>query len=376
MSDGPPGSPMDFTLDQLLTIVGRLDDSLGFDTPRERFRRFLREQMTSIASARSFIEQCRAQSGEQSHRALQDAIVLAGRLLAFEPAFGSYQHDPGLMPQHGSWLSRHRQHVSLILCSDQTIDIDLDTVSRTIAGADGPASRIGLLVMTPFYAGKHRLEQGVQSGRYPTLRLISVRGLLRLAEMVADLTLTHDDVLQILDPSATLDTRLDLLDRVMVAGHAEPEPEVPVTVTVRPEHHERRCWVNAMRVDPFTPTERIVRSLIGARQILGINPAPGLEDRVRAGDAICVFIAGRGIVAHGQINAILADGSRMLRDSKRFTHVLRLTNVTVYDAPVIPTLELTRKLDLALLDETEAVTVPISPREFDLITAHALSEAG
>lgn len=367
---------MDFTLDQLLTIVGRLDDSPGFDTPRERFRRFLREQMTTVDSARSLIEQCRAQSGEQSHRALQDAIVLAGRLLGFEPSFGSYQYDPGLMPQHGSWLSRHRQHVSLILCSDQTIDIDLDTVARTIAAADGPGSRIGLLVMTPFYAGRHRLEQGVQSGKYPTLRLISVRGLLRLAEMVADLTLTHDDVLQILDPSATLDTRLDLLDRVMVAGHAEPEPEVPVTVTVKAEHHERRYWVNAMRVDPFTPTERIVRSLIGARQILGINPAPGLEDRVRAGDAICVFIAGRGIVAHGQINAIVTDGSRMLRDSKRFTHVLRLTNVTVYDAPVIPTLELTRKLDLALLDETEAVTVPISPREFDLISAHALSEAG
>ena len=367
---------MDFTLDQLLTIVGRLDDTAGFDTPRERFRRFLREQITSVGSARTFIEQCRAQSGEQSHRALQDTIVLAGRLLGFEPSFGSYQHDPGVMPRHGSWQSRHRQHVSLILCSDQTIDIDLETVSRTIAESDGPSSRIGLLVITPFYAGKHRLEQGVQSGRYPMLRLISVRGLLRLAEMAADLTLTHDDVLQILDPSATLDARLDLLDRVMVAGQAEPEPEVALPVAITPEHHERRCWVNAMRVDAFTPTERIVRSLIGARQILGINPAPGLEDRVRAGDAICVFIAGRGIVAHGQINAILSDGSRMLRDSKRFTHVLRLTNVTVYDAPVIPTLELTRKLDLALLDETEAVTVPISPREFDLITAHALSAAG
>jgi hypothetical protein len=376
MNDGSRGSPMDFTMDQILTIVGRLDDAAGFDTPRERFRRFLREQMTSVDSARTFIEQCRAQSGEQSHRALQDAIVLAGRLLGFDPSFGSYQHDPGLMPQHGSWQSRHRQHVTLILCSDQTIDIDLDTVSRAIAGSEGPPSRIGLLVITPFYSGKHRLEQGVHSGKYPMLRLISVRGILRLAEMVADRTLTHDDVLQILDPSATLDARLDLLDRVMVAGQAEPDGEVAGPVAVKPDHHERRCWVNAMRVDPFTPTERIVRSLIGARQILGINPSPGLEDRVRAGDAICVFIAGRGIVAHGQINAILADGSRMLRDAKRFTHVLRLTNVTVYDAPVIPTLELTRKLDLALLDETEAVTVPISPREFDLITAHALSEAG
>ena len=66
---------MDFTLGQLLTFVGRLDDSLGFDTPRERFRRFLREQMATMESARTVIEQCRTQSGEQSHRAVQDAVV-------------------------------------------------------------------------------------------------------------------------------------------------------------------------------------------------------------------------------------------------------------------------------------------------------------
>jgi hypothetical protein len=115
--------------------------------------------------------------------------------------------------------------------------------------------------------------------------------------------------------------------------------------------------------------------LIGTRQILGINPAPGLEDRVRAGDAICVFMAGRGIVAHAHIAGILSDGSRVIRDSKQFTHVLRLANVIVYDTPVAPNHELGRKLELALAEDAEAVTVPISPREFESITAHALSQA-
>jgi len=368
---------MDFTLGQLLTFVGRLDDSPGFDTPRERFRRFLREQMATMESARMVIEQCRTQSGEQSHRAVQDAVVFAGGLLGFEPTFGRYQHDPGVMPMHGSWESRHRLHVTLIVCSDQAIDIDLDTVSQAVAPAEGAVTRIGLLVMTPFYAGKDRLEQALRSGKHPRLRLVSLRGLMRLATMVTDRRLTHEDVLQVLNPPDTLDARLDLLDRVIATAPVpQAPPEAATAAVIEPEPHDRRCWVNVMRVDGCTPTERIVRSLIGTRQILGINPATGLEDRVRAGDAICVFIAGWGIAAHAQIGGVLTDGSRMLRDSKRFTHVLRLTNVIVYDTPVLPGHELTRKLDLALPPEAEAATVPISPREFESITAHALSEAG
>jgi len=101
---------------------------------------------------------------------------------------------------------------------------------------------------------------------------------------------------------------------------------------------------------------------------------PGVEDRVRIGDAICVFIAGRGIVAHATIAGILTDGSRIIRHAKRYTHVLRLTEVTVYDTPVVPTQELGRKLDLALSEDSEAVTVSISPREYESITALVGSE--
>jgi hypothetical protein len=142
------------------------------------------------------------------------------------------------------------------------------------------------------------------------------------------------------------------------------------------ESHEPRFWVSALRPDPLTPTERLVGALIATRQILGINPAPGLEDRVRPGDAICVFVAGRGIVAHAGIAGILTDGSKIIRDSARFTHVLRLTDVAIYDTPVVPNQELAVKLDLALTGDAEEVTAPISRREFESITAHALSRAG
>jgi hypothetical protein len=364
---------MDLTLDQLLAIIGRLDDSAGFDTPRERFRRFLIERMDTIDSARQIIQQCREHAGEQSHRALQDAVVLAGRFLGFETTFGRYQPDTAAIA-HGTWLSRHRLQVTAVVCTDQTPDLDPDTVARGVGDDADGIPRIGLLVITPFYAGRDRLERALAAAKPANVRLMTLRGLLRAAGMLGEGHLTHEDILHVFNPGVSLDGQLDLLERVAAAARGEPAIETLADTMPDPERHERRYWVNVMRSQTFA-SERVVHSLIGTRQILGINPAPGLEDRVRAGDAICVFMAGRGIVAHAHIAGILTDGSRVIRDSKQFTHVLRLANVIVYDTPVAPTHELARKLELTLTEEAEAVTAPISPREFESITAHALSQA-
>jgi len=365
---------MDLTLDELLTIIGRLDDGPGFDTPRERFRRFLIERMDTLDSGRQIIQQCREHAGEQSHRALQDAVVLAGRFLGFETSFGRYQHEAGAAPVHGTWLSRHRLQVTAIVCTDQTPDLDPGTLVHGVGdNADGIA-RVALLIVTPFYAGRDRLERALAVAKPSTIRLITLRGLLRAAGMLGEGHLTHEDILHVINPGVSLDGHLDLLERVAATSRGEPAAETVADAMPGPERHERRYWVNVMRSEAFT-SERVVHSLIGTRQILGINPAPGLEDRVRAGDAICVFMAGRGIVAHAHIAGILTDGSRVIRDSKQFTHVLRLANVIVYDIPVAPNPELARKLELALTEDAEAVTAPISPREFESITAHALSQA-
>lgn len=364
---------MDFTLAQLLTIIGRLDDSPGFDTSRERLRRFLIERTNELESARQVIQECREHSGEQSHRALQDAVVLCGRFLGFETAFGRYQHDPGAMPSHGLWHSRRRLHVTLVLCTDQSTDLNLDTVSHGIADGEGGYPGIGLLVVTPLYPGKERLENLLAAGKHANLRLISLSGLLRFCGMVVDGHLTHEDVLQVLNPGVTLDARLDFLEHVRAAGQESRPATESIETAVEPQ--EPRYWVSAMHPDPVTPTERIVSGLIATRQILGINPAPGLGHHVRPGDAICVFVAGRGIVAHARIAGILTDGSKIIRDSARFAHILRLTDVAVYDTPVVPNQELALKLDLALTGDADDITAPISRREFESITTHAWSRA-
>ena len=86
---------MSITLNQILALVGKLDDSPGTDTPRERFRHFLKENVNEVGQVRDYIEECLRTSGDQYNRALQDLVNYLGRLLEFEVTFGRYQGVQG-----------------------------------------------------------------------------------------------------------------------------------------------------------------------------------------------------------------------------------------------------------------------------------------
>lgn len=86
------------TLNQILALVGKLDDSPGNETARERFRRFLKENVREIGQVRDYIEECIRNSGDQYNRALQDLANYVGSFLGFEVNFGRYQ---GVQRQNG-----------------------------------------------------------------------------------------------------------------------------------------------------------------------------------------------------------------------------------------------------------------------------------
>lgn len=388
---------MNVTVSQVLNIVGRLDDTPGFDTPRERFRRFLTDRVTDAQAARAVIQQCQQMSGEQTHRALQDAITLSGRFLGFHTIFSAYQHNPGAAPISGEWESRRRLRVILCVCTDQTASVELDAFSQVVR--DGLAShqqnntpRIGLCVASPLFAAKARIEEMLRARTHPDLRLISVGGILRMADLVAAGRLTHDDVLQVLNPDVNLDAIVERLDRPMTVPRAAAERN-GVNVAVREAsqvagadlkvigadmkvpYNAGFCWVAAIRLDPSTPATQFVEAVIAKRRILPINPAPHIHTPVEPGDSIAVYITGTGFVAHAKVGRAVADGSPVVRDAERFTQVLMLSDVTVYTTPVMAAHELVRRIELTLTDGKIAVATPVSPQEFDLVTrAAALSE--
>ena len=96
---------MSITLQQILSLAGPLDDVIGPDTPRERFRQFLQENVTRVGEVRDYIEECLRTSGQQYSRALQDLVNHLGHFLGFTVSFGRYQGVPGQVGFDGHWQS-------------------------------------------------------------------------------------------------------------------------------------------------------------------------------------------------------------------------------------------------------------------------------
>ena len=364
-------SLMGVTVSQLLMLVGHLDDSLGFDTPRERFRRFLIERITDVHLARNFIDQCQRSIGEQYHRALQDGLVLLGRFLGFETEFGTYQRLAGAVKFDGQWRSRRRLHIVLEVRTDQTPRPDLDTLSRSLAALtasthlEPEARRAGLCVVTPLYAGR-RLDDAPTVDGHPDLRVVSSRSLLWLADMVCNGRLKHDDVLRLLSYGSAVDPMVELLERL-----AGGEVQMPLAFSIGPRSGPE-YWVGFIVGDAMSTPEQIVESVIAKRQVLGASFIGGLQAGVHTDDWMCFFLPGKGVVGHAQVAMLLEDRADVIRESNRFSRLLRLKNVELYDAPIPMDVVTELHLSAGLRDLGAAGTVlaPLTKQEFQKCTLY------
>src|SRR5262245_9273423 len=124
---------MTLDLRELLTLVGRLDDSIGIDTPRDRFRRFLTTQVTTVPAVRDLLEQTHTALSDQHARARQDLVLTIGRFLGFDVAFGEYESHPGAVRLQGHWRSRRHARIAVEVRGEQTADADIETLARTVA---------------------------------------------------------------------------------------------------------------------------------------------------------------------------------------------------------------------------------------------------
>jgi len=218
------------TLQQILLLAGRLDDSPGFDTPRERFRRFLTEHVTDLGPARALVDECQQGIGEQQHRARQDLIVLLGRFLGFETAFGPYTGSAGIPKHDGHWRSRRRLYLTLVLRADRAFSHDFDDLARTVgepaavaSASDPEARRLGLCVIASRHtAGRPPLPPDEEWTRH--VRLVSVRSLLLLAEWVSAGRLEHEEVVQLIASGFDIDLVTDLVDRCSSDGNSMSSP--------------------------------------------------------------------------------------------------------------------------------------------------------
>ncbi len=334
---------MSITLDELLLLVGRLDDASGFDTPRERFRRFLIERVTDVPTASALIDDCQRSVGEQRHRALQDLIVIVGRLLRFEVTFGTYAPSADALKVDGQWRSPGLLDVVLEIRTEQTTSATLDGLAQATTAAPGAGlePRIGLCVVARQYAARARLSRALDVSRLPDIRVVTVGSLLALATQVAADRLVHAEVVKLLHSGVALDFVIDLLDRPATSS-APIESAAEHDVPAPPARHEPAYWIATITGNEVAAPEQLLASVIAERRVLAICPWGKLRGEGSPGDWVGFFVPGKGLVGHAQLESIVDDSTKVVRHARRFSCIYRLERVTLYERPILQALRADR----------------------------------
>ena len=319
-------------------------------------------------------------TSEQSRRALQDTVVGLGPALGFETAFGTYHTAPGAARCDGHWRSRHRVRIILDIRGDRMPRPKLDGLAQSVAAMaalphaapdpDPDERCIGVCVVLPAEASRHAAAKASTEKSTRDLRVVSIRSLLALADMVSSGRLAHDEVAQLFMSGTSLDLVVGLLQRAPAAADTQSTPDEP---QLAPVDHEPNYWLATIVRNGAATAEQLLEFVVGKRHVLGVTDAAKGQMSSRPGDWVCFFVPGKGIVGHGRVLSLAENGSirRLVRASDRFERLIRLNDVELYDAAVVPAPEQQQRLGVTLGGNGTAGPLlgEISRQEFLNLTA-------
>jgi hypothetical protein len=366
---------MSISFNQLRQLVGRLDDQPGFDSPRERFRRFLTEDVVDLHVAAALVDEGQHALGEQAHRGLQDVLVILGRFLGFETAFGTYQRAAGTARHHGLWRSRRRLTVILDLFTDQTPRSDFDDLSKELAALarearlDTEAETLGLCIVTPLFPWRQRLEAMLAAQMDAAdRRVVTAGSLLSLAALVAEGEIRHEEIVQLLTNTSDVDLIAGLLARTRRAAPLAPADDAPAADAAAPR--DAASWVVTSARGHAAAFERIVESVVGQRRVLGVAENRNASTFAHAGDRMCFLVPGKGVVGGAEIAGAASTARRLIRDSDRFSRLYQLKNVELFGGPRPRDVELEDRLakDYDEAQVAGPTLIPVSDHTYAALT--------
>jgi hypothetical protein len=368
---------MSVTLEQVLSLSGKLDDTPGFDSARERFRRFLLENAADPAAARSLIEQGQHLPGEQHQRALQDLVVLLGRFVGFDVTFGAYAPAANSLKHHGHWRSRLRLHVVLEVRSDPSAPPEVDGLLRAVAAQQatsrGSSWRFaGLCVVTPLFASRHKIEEAIVAAKPGfAVGVVAMRALLMLGDLVSVGRVSHEDVVRLLESNLPVDYSVELLDRLT----GKPRGSAPARGTDTAD--DTSYWIATVTPDYATTPEQLLELVVARRHIFGVADGGGTAAMAGRGDWICFYIPGKGVVGRARVLSPSAS-SAGVRDAHRFKQLLHLEDLALHlHTPTAVDFETQLRLRTAAAGSTRQTQtlVKISHASFMAMTGNALEKS-
>lgn len=351
---------MPYSLDDILYLVGTLDDSPGDNPPRERFREFLSEHIENVGHARDMIESCLRESGQQYSRALQDLVNFTGNYLGFEVEYGRYQGVSGESGHDGLWKSPSGFYVVIETKTSEAFNIKTATLTGYIDRlvSEGPIesreSAMGLYVIGNPDPEVSQLEDAiVAQNKTDELRTISTDALLSLAGLLSKYNVTHQDALAVIRPSGpSIDPVANLMARIVeeeqkqsrdVGGNvevpveqSEDKGEEPTTSKEeRAAGVEPSYWMTPVSDKEGMTPEQVIYRLVGEEQIYGYRGRTPGRKELSPGDRIAFYASGEGVVAHAEVASVpdkKAKPSEHLPvpDAEDFPYVFELRHPTLY----------------------------------------------
>ena len=347
---------MSMTLTQILGLVGKLDDTPGEETPRERFRKFLRENIREVGQIRDYIEECLRNTGDQYNRALQDLVTYLGHFLGLEVTFGRYHGVPGEIGFDGLWESRTQ---FFIVVEVKTTEAYAIKTAALVGYVDALISEqripnwdhaLGLYAVGRPDPGSRQLENAILAEkRTGQLRIISLESLLSLAELFNEYDVSHEDILAVLKPSGpTIDAIVDTMAHLVAQRRVEEgRKEEVVTVEEAVERGEERYWLAPVASDEMATAEETIKALVGEERVYAFGSRTPGRQHIKPGDWICFYATGKGVVAHAQVASRpeykLHD---RVRHPEEYPWVFSVKDVSLYmDKPIIIDAALRSQLD-------------------------------
>ena len=346
---------MSITLKQILNLVGKLNDSPGEDTPRERFRNFLKENVTEIGQIRDYIEECLRTTGEQYNYALQDLVNYVGHFLEFDVTFGRYRGVQGQIGFDGHWKSPTEFHIVVEVKTTEAYAIKASTligyIDELISEKNIPNwdNALGLYVVGRPDPEINQLENAIiAEKRTHQLRIISVESLLSLAEMMNEYDVSHQDILAVFLPSRpTIDPIVDLMARLVAQPKEEIILEEKPRITEPLTEDEIAYWLTPVKSDEEETAEEVINTLVGEEKIYAFGERTPGRSHLKPGDMICFYATTKGIVAHAKV---LSKPEKQLhpkgRHSERYPWVFNLDHTELYlDDPIVIDVSVRNQLD-------------------------------
>jgi hypothetical protein len=144
-----------------------------------------------------------------------------------------------------------------------------------------------------------------------------------------------------------LDLVVGLLQRPPAVAGARPTPEEPQPPLGDPEPN---YWLATIVRNGAATAEQLLEFVIGKRHVLGVSDLTKGQLPSRPGDWVCFLVPGKGIVGHGRVLSLAENGGSrtLVRASDRFERLIRLNDVELYDAAVVPAPEQQQRLGVTL----------------------------